>query len=290
LRLNEALNNMNQGLCMFDAENRLMVWNERYVNSAMTTIVAVTPTKKIIILGALSAIAEAAARIWADQGAYLLLAGRDKGRLEAKSADLRLRGGVTDICEVDLAGVDADKALTKMVEQLGGVDVILLAYGVLGDQNLAETNLAEAQRILTTNFNSAAAWCLAAANVLEAQRRGVLIVIGSVAGDRGRMSNYVYGAAKGGLGVLVQGLAHRLASTGARAVLIKPGFVDTPMTASIGNKGILWEKPQAIARIICRATESGTRLSPVMYAPWFWRWIIYVVRLMPSFIFHRTKL
>jgi decaprenylphospho-beta-D-erythro-pentofuranosid-2-ulose 2-reductase len=249
-----------------------------------------TSATKIIILGALSAIAEAAARKWANKGAHLLLAGRDRGRLEGMAADLRIRGGMADLYEGDLASIDAEKSFAEMVEQLGGVDVVLLAYGILGDQRLAEMSPAEARRILITDFTSSAAWCLAAAKVLEAQRRGVLIVIGSVAGDRGRASNYVYGAAKGGLGILVQGIAHRLASSGARAVLIKPGFVDTPMTASIKNKGLLWAKPQRIGETIFQASILGKRSSPVIYAPSFWRWIMYVIRFLPSFILHRTKL
>ena len=248
-----------------------------------------SPTK-IIILGGLSTIAEAAARKWANQGAHLLLAGRDKDRLEAIAADLRIRGGTADIYEGDLASIDAEKAMAAMVRQLGAVDVVLLAYGTLGDQRLAETTLAEARRILITNFTSASVWCLAAANVLEAQRRGVLIVLGSVAGDRGRASNYVYGAAKGGLAILVQGIAHRLASTSARAVLVKPGFVDTAMTASIANKGLLWAKPDRIADVILFSSMPANRSRPLVYAPSFWRWIMYVVRFLPSFIVHRTKL
>jgi NAD(P)-dependent dehydrogenase (short-subunit alcohol dehydrogenase family) len=255
-------------------------------------IVAVTKSaaSKIVILGALSAIAEAAARKWAEQGAHLLLVGRDRERLEGVAVDLRIRGGLADIYEGDLVNMDAEKAFAEMVKKLGGVDVVLLAYGVLGDQTLAETSPAEATHILATNFTSAAAWCLAVAKVLERQRRGVLIVIGSVAGDRGRASNYVYGAAKGGLGILVQGIAHRLASSAARAVLVKPGFVDTPMTATITKKGLLWAKPQKIAEIIVQASATNASIPPVVYAPSFWRWIMYVIRFMPAFVFHRTKL
>jgi len=248
------------------------------------------PMPKIVVLGALSAIAEAAARVWARQGAHLLLSGRDVGRLDAVAADLRTRGATVEIFAADLAGADAEQALSEMSARLGGVDVVLLAYGVLGDQKLAETSPAEMQRILATNFSSAAAWCLAAANILEKQGHGTLIVIGSVAGDRGRASNYVYGASKGGLGILVQGLAHRLASTGARAVLIKPGFVESPMTASVAGRGLLWSKPETIARVIVKAGRSDIRANSVVYAPWFWRWIMYVIRIMPSTIFHRTRL
>jgi NAD(P)-dependent dehydrogenase (short-subunit alcohol dehydrogenase family) len=113
------------------------------------------------------------------------------------------------------------------------------------------------------------------------------VVIGSVAGDRGRASNYVYGATKAGLGALVEGIAHRLARSGARAVLIKPGFVDTPMTAAIANKGVLWAKPEAVARTIVAAAERGP---PVVYTPWFWRGIMLIVRNTPSFVFHKTNL
>jgi NAD(P)-dependent dehydrogenase (short-subunit alcohol dehydrogenase family) len=234
--------------------------------------------------------AEAAARIWANQGAHLLLAGRAAARLDAIAADLRTRGAVVDTVVVDLAVVEAKQALAEMIRRLGSVDVVLVAYGLLSDQKLAESDPAEAQRLLATNFTSAAGWCLAAATMLENQGHGTLVVIGSVAGDRGRASNYVYGAAKGGLGILVQGLAHRLARTGARAVLIKPGFVDTPMTAHIARKGFLWAQPETIGNAIVKATRAGSRCGPIVYAPGFWRWIMVLICMTPSAIFHKTKL
>ena len=246
--------------------------------------------KRIIILGAVSAIAESAARMWAALGARIVLSGRSVDRLQAVAADLRVRGGTVEIIPIDLAIADTEKSFRQMVDHLGGVDIVLLAYGELGNQNQLETSPEAALRNLAVNFSSAAAWCLCVANVLEAQGNGVLIVIGSVAGDRGRASNYIYGAAKGGLGVLVQGIAHRLSHTGARAVLIKPGFVNTPMTASVPNKGFLWSEPHRIAKIIVRAGAENGRARPIRYAPWFWRWIMYVTRFMPAFIFHRTKL
>jgi decaprenylphospho-beta-D-erythro-pentofuranosid-2-ulose 2-reductase len=246
--------------------------------------------RRILVLGALSSIAEAAARIWAAQGAHLVLAGRGQDRLESIAADLRIRGAEVDIFPGDLADMECETALRQMAERLGGLDVVLVAYGVLTDQKLAESDPRVAQRSFATNFTSAAAWCLAAANILETQRRGALIVIGSVAGDRGRASNYLYGAAKGGLGLLVQGIAHRLAHVGAKAVLIKPGYVDTPMTAHMAPKGPLWSKPDRIAQIIVRASAENGPTPPVIYAPWFWRWIMLIIRLTPAFIFHRTKL
>jgi decaprenylphospho-beta-D-erythro-pentofuranosid-2-ulose 2-reductase len=245
--------------------------------------------QKIIILGALSAIAEAAARSWAELGAHLLLVARDASRLDAIAADLRLRGATVDTLAADLSGVGSASAFEEMAARIGGADTVLLAYGILGDQKEAETEAEEAQRILNTNFTSAAAWCLEAANVLEKQGHGMLIVIGSVAGDRGRASNYVYGAAKSGIAVLVQGVAHRLARSGASAVVVKPGFVDTPMTAHIPRKGLFWAKPAAIGNTIVRIAERGSA-RPIVYAPGYWRWIMAAIRMTPAAIFHKTKL
>ncbi len=245
--------------------------------------------QNIIVLGATSAMAEAACRLWAEDGAHLLLAGRNAARLEEIADDLRVRGAQAETHVADLASAEAAKSFGEMVGRLGGVDVVLLAYGVLGDQTRSEAEPKEALDIIAANFSSAAAWCLEAAKVLERQRHGKLMVIGSVAGDRGRASNYVYGAAKGGLAVLVQGIAHRLARSGAAAVLIKPGFVDTPMTAHIAGKGLLWAKPDAIGRTIARVAEHSSP-SPIVYAPGFWRLIMAVIRATPTPIFHKTRL
>ena len=204
------------------------------------------------------------------------------------AADLRARGAVqAEEVVADCAKVDATATLEQIVETLGGIDVVLLAYAVKGDQEACEQDPMETADVLRANFTSAAAWCLGAASILEAQGSGALLVIGSVAGDRGRASNYVYGASKAGLGVLVQGISHRLArSGGARAVLIKPGFTDTPMNAAIAKKGPLWSKPEAVAKVIVVAAERGP---PIVYAPWFWRGIMLIVRGLPAFVFHRTN-
>lgn len=244
----------------------------------------------VVILGATSAMAEALARLHAAEGASLLLAGRRGDRLEAIAADLRARGA-RDVATaaLDLAA-EADPAHQLAAWAQGRpVAAIYLLYGVLGDQGRAEADLDHAREILEVDFTSAALWCLGAANLIEGQGRGSLVVAGSVAGDRGRQSNYVYGAAKAGLGVLVQGIAHRLAlrGSGARAVLVKPGFVDTPMTDHMTKGGPLWAKPEAIARILRRAADRG---GPVIYAPAFWRAIMLIIRLIPAPIFHGRRL
>lgn len=244
--------------------------------------------KKIVVLGALSDIAEATSRLYAAEGARLLLVGRGEERLQAVADDLRVRGADQVTTEaLDLATADPEACLARWDQALGGVDMVLLAYGVLGEQRNLEKDLKAAAELIDVNFRSAALWSLAAANLFEQRKGGILAVIGSVAGDRGRQSNALYGATKGGLGILVQGLAHRLAKHGAKAVLVKPGFVSTAMTAHIPNKGALWSSPDKVARLIRSAAEGQ---APVVYAPGYWRLIMTVIRSVPARIFHRTSL
>jgi short-subunit dehydrogenase len=241
----------------------------------------------VIVLGALSAVAEQTARLYAAEKAELMLVGRDRERLDAVAADLRVRGAArAEVQALDLAADAGEERFQELVTALGGVDHVILAYGVLGGAEV-ETDLAAARTLLEVDFTSAALWALAAANQFERQRGGSLVAIGSVAGDRGRQSNYVYGAAKAGLAVLMQGLAHRLSRSGARAVVVKPGFIDTPMTAHIAKGGPLWAKPEAIAKFVRRAADKG---GPIVYAPGFWRLILWIIRALPSPVMHRTKL
>ncbi|MGE0829369.1 MAG: SDR family NAD(P)-dependent oxidoreductase [Hyphomonadaceae bacterium] len=246
--------------------------------------------RRVIILGAQSAMAEAAARRFAADGARLVLVGRDAARLAEINDDLIVRGA-SAVHAVTLDFTQEPNPLARMhdfVDRIGGVSLILIAFGALGEQSLAENNLGHAKMLADVNFTSAMIWALAGASILEQQSAGTLMAIGSVAGDRGRKSNYVYGAAKAGLGVFMQGLAHRLAQAGdARAVLIKPGFVDTPMTAAFEKKGPLWASADQIAAIIHRAADRG---GPIIYAPSFWRWIMIIIRSIPAALMHKTKL
>jgi len=248
------------------------------------------PARRIVILGAQSAIAEACARRFAAEGASLVIAGRDLGRLNEIANDLAARGAA----QVHASALDLRTEqrpldrFTDWIHRIGGLTHVLIAFGALGAQETAETDIDAARLGLETNFTAPALWALAAARVLEDQGSGTLIAIGSVAGDRGRRSNYVYGAAKAGLGVLMQGLAHRLSlAGGARAVLIKPGLVDTPMTAEFDTSGPLWAQPDTIAETIHRAAKRG---GPIIYAPSRWRWIMLAIRAIPAFVMHRTRL
>lgn len=243
---------------------------------------------RIVILGALSAIAEATARLYAARGAELVLVARNEIRLQELAHDLEARGASG--CETlvaDLASLEDKQALFDRAWG-EGAEAVFLFYGTLGEQSEAQADIARARELIEVNFTSAAQWCLIAANRLEARDRGVLVAISSVAGDRGRQSNYVYGAAKAGLSTLVQGIAHRLAPTGARAVVAKLGFVDTPMTAHMQKGGPLWSQPEDVAEKLVRLADRPR--APIVYVPWFWRLIMLVIRTIPAFVFHRTRL
>jgi decaprenylphospho-beta-D-erythro-pentofuranosid-2-ulose 2-reductase len=245
---------------------------------------------RVLILGATSAIAQAVARLMAADGAEFHLVARHADRLRTIAADLTARGaGKVGTTVADLADRQTHEAVIQDARRsLDQIDLVLLAFGTLGDHSASIGDSTVAEQELVTNFLAPAAILARVANQMEAAGRGTIAVIGSVAGDRGRQSNYVYGSAKAGLAAFVQGLRHRLWAKGVRVMLIKPGFVDTPMTAAIpGRGGPLWATPERVARDIHQAL-AGT--PPVLYTPWFWRWIMLIVRLVPDAVFRRTRL
>jgi NAD(P)-dependent dehydrogenase (short-subunit alcohol dehydrogenase family) len=252
-----------------------------------------TDKRKVLVLGALSAMAQATARRLAADGAHLVLAGRDAARLEAAALDLRARGaGSVQTLVANLAAVDDPFDMVRdIAERLGGLDAVLIFYGVLGDEAVSARDITELRRQLRVNFDSPIEWAAAAAAVLETSSHPdpVIIAIGSVAGDRGRASNKTYGAAKAGLGVYMQGLAHKGGDKAKRlrAVTIKPGFTDTPMTDGLPKGGPLWSSADRVAQDIVAALSGG---GPVRYSPWFWRWVMLIIRLLPQPIMDRLKL
>ena len=252
-----------------------------------------TSPRKILVLGALSAMAQAAARRLAAGGAHLVLAGRDAARLEAAALDLRARGaGSVETLAANLAAVDDPFAVTADVAaRLGGLDAVLIFYGVLGDEANSSHDITELRRQLRVNVDSPIEWAAAAAATLERSEHPdpVIVAVGSVAGDRGRASNKTYGAAKAGLAVYMQGLAHKGGdkTRRLRAVTVKPGFTDTPMTDGLAKGGPLWSSPDRVAKDIVAAVEGG---GPIRYSPWFWRWIMLIVRLLPQPVMDKLKL
>jgi short-subunit dehydrogenase len=241
--------------------------------------------ERVLIVGATSAIAEATARHFAATGAVLLLAGRNGERLREVADDLTVRGAAqVATFAVDVADLDRHDALFSAVtESLGGLDAVLIAHGVLPDQASCERDVSAMARALMVNGVGTAALLTCAANYCEAQGYGCIAVLGSVAGDRGRRSNYVYGASKGMIEVFLQGLRQRLASTGVRVVTIKPGPVDTPMTEHLPRNPLFASSDYVGARVY-RAMLRG---KPVVYIPWFWRWIMHAVRVVPERLIRR---
>ena len=245
------------------------------------------PSPRIAIFGATSAIAIAAARVWAEERARLVLVGRDPRRLEAIATDLRVRGAEVVVQGADLDPLERLGAVVDNAWQaFGGVDIALVAHGVLAEQPALDRDTAAAMRVFHTNGASAIALLLELARCFEAARGGTLCAIGSVAGDRGRASNYVYGAAKSAVATALQGLRQRLAPAGVQVVTIKPGLVDTPMTAGFA-KGPLWASADAVGRRIVGAIAAGRS---VVYVPGFWRVVMAVLRALPEAIFLKLRI
>ncbi|HRX60016.1 MAG TPA: SDR family oxidoreductase [Candidatus Competibacter sp.] len=244
--------------------------------------------RKVLIVGATSAIAEAVARLLAAQGDLLYLVGRRAETLEAIAADLRVRGAARVQTEVmDANAIERHAALLDNADvALGGLDTVLIAHGTLSDQAACQQSVALTFQELHTNTLSVIALLTLIANHFEAQRVGTIAVISSVAGDRGRQSNYVYGTAKAAVSTFLSGLRQRLYKSGVQVVTIKPGFVDTPMTRDF-SKGLLWAKPERVARDIVRAMENG---KDVVYTPGFWWAIMQLIKSIPEFVFRRLPL
>lgn len=245
----------------------------------------------IVIFGATSAIAEATARLWAGRGCSLFLIGRNPEKLAVLREDLRIRAGAGQRIEIAVADLNDFSRHAALIEEadrtLRGIDVALIAHGSLPRQAECERSVERTMAEITTNALSPLSLLTLLANYFEARGKGSLVTISSVAGDRGRKSNYVYGAAKGMLTCFLQGVRNRLAGRGVAVITIKPGFVDTPMTKEFEKSGPLWAQPETIARGIVRAVEQRR---DVVYLPWFWRYIMLVIRHIPERIFKRMSL
>ena len=238
--------------------------------------------QRILIVG------EATARLFAARGDALMLAGRSGPRLQAIAEDLVVRGAKqADTFIFDARAYERIPALLQAAtERLGGLDAALIAHGTLSDQIACQRSVERLREEFDVNALSVMALCTDLASQLESQGRGVIAVISSVAGDRGRRSNYVYGSAKAAVTAFTSGLRQRLYSKGVRVVTIKPGFVDTPMTAAF-KKGALWATPASVAAAIVRAMDGG---KSVIYTPWFWRPIMWIIRSVPESLFRRLRL
>ena len=244
--------------------------------------------KKILVIGATSRIAEATARIWAQRGDELFLVARNQERLNVLTQDLKVRGssGVHSYC------MDANNfeehlpMLDKAFGMLGKIDIVLIAHGTLSNQKECEHSVELTMQEIKTNALSAIALLTHLANRFEIQRNGKIAVISSVAGDRGRASNYVYGSAKAMVTAFASGLRQRLYKSGVSVVTIKPGFVDTPMTGEF-KKGLLWVKPEVVAKNIINSVDKNKN---EVYAPNFWIVIMGVIKIIPNKVFKKLRI
>jgi decaprenylphospho-beta-D-erythro-pentofuranosid-2-ulose 2-reductase len=243
---------------------------------------------RILALGATSAIAEATLRLFAERGARFYLVARNPDKLAAVAGDLLTRGAAgvaTQVADLDNTAAHPD-LLAAAAANLGTIDLALLAHGVLGDQPQAEASYHVAEAILGTNFMAPVSLITWLANYFEASHQGTLAVISSVAGDRGRKSNYVYGASKGALNIFLDGVRNRIDRSGVHVLTIKPGFVATPMTAHLPQNA-LFAQPSQVAAGIFRAIENRR---DVVYVPAFWAVIMLIIRMIPRRIFKKLNI
>jgi short-subunit dehydrogenase len=246
--------------------------------------------KRIVIVGATSAMAEHCARLWVQGKCVdLTLIGRDASRVERVAADLKVRSPESEIrvAQSDFLEPNAIRSTVDAIVAQGDVDIVLIAHGSLPEQSDCQDNLEVCLDALEVNGVSPVLFAEAFAKHMGKANLGTLALIGSVAGDRGRKSNYVYGAAKGMVTRYAQGLQHRFAGTGVKVVLITQGPTDTPMTEHLKGQGLKMASVEIVAQKIVDAVECG---QAVAYTPISWLMIMFVIRHLPRFIFHRLDI
>jgi len=240
----------------------------------------------MLILGATSDIARAVARRFAGEGWRLILAARSTASLLRLSTDIQVRTG-REVVSVsfDVLDINSHKDFWGNLPECP--DAVFCAVGYLGDQKLAESDFSEVQRIVLINYLGILSILNLAAMAFEKNRKGLIIGVSSVAGERGRQSNYFYGSAKAGFTAYLSGLRNRLSPASVQVLTVQPGFVMTAMTQNMKLPPLLTAQPDEVAEDILRATQKG---KDVIYTKWFWRYIICLVRLIPEKLFKRLKL
>ena len=241
---------------------------------------------KVALLGATKGMGRSLARAMAARGDALFLLGRDATDLERSARDLEFRGGAriaTAPCDLERPETFAP-ALTAAEAALGGLDAVVVTAGLFAAQDRLEADPVLTHRLLLVDFTNTVAFCEEARRRLLARGGGTLCVFSSVAGERGRKPVVLYGAAKAGLTRYLEGLDHRFRAAGLRTVCVKPGFVRTSMTDGLPAPPFAGE-PEAVARRVLRAIDAGT---PVVYVPGAWRWVMFVIRLLPRFVMRRV--
>ena len=244
---------------------------------------------KILIAGATSTIARHTAARLAERGARLHLAARDEAEAGRIGQDLEVRRGA----EVSVSPFEAtdyeghERLLDQATDAMGGLDGLLVAVGMLGDQPQAEADPGHLREVIEVNYGAPASLITAAASRFEEQGRGWIAALSSVAGDRGRPSNYAYGSAKAGLTAFLEGLRGRLHGSGVHVLTVKPGPTDTKMTFGMDDPPPLMAEPERVAEQVAQAIEKG---KDVCYAPPIWRYVMMAIRLIPASMFKKLSL
>jgi len=242
----------------------------------------------VLILGATSRIAQSIAAEHAKDGDSVLLAARDREEVKTIASDIQVRHS-TRVLVGDFEATDVDSHpgfITDAVEALGSIDTAYVVFGAMGDQEGSQQDFSAARTVLDVNFTGAVSISEALATYMEERGEGAIVGISSVAGDRGRQSNYFYGAAKGGYSLYLQGLRGRLARSGVHVMTAKLGFIDTPMTYGMKTK-IPIASPEATAKALKNAATKGKN---TLYYPWFWRFVMYLIKAIPERMFKKMKI
>lgn len=244
--------------------------------------------KNIYVFGATSKIAEETIKNYAKDNACFYLVGRDLSKIEIVKKDLIARGA-EKVCIETCDALDWGKHQTTIENadrELGQLDLILIAHGTLPDNEGIRNNHIKVIEEFNINCTSIISLCTLASTYFEKKCKGTIAVISSVAGERGRQSNFIYGSAKSGVSAYLQGLRNRLYPIGIKVITIKPGMVDTPMTAKM-KKGLLFANPTTVGKQIYKGINIGR---DIMFVPGYWKYIMYVIKSIPESIFKKLKL
>lgn len=240
----------------------------------------------VLIVGAASDMAVAIAKKFASKGYALQLAARNEQRLQPLCSDIQIRYKTPCTLHA-FEALDVNTHAAFFDRLPAPPDIVICVFGYLGDHVKALTDWAEAEKIIHTNYTGAVSICQMAANYFASQKKGTIVGISSVAGERGRQSNYFYGSAKAGFTAFLSGLRNRLFHEGVHVVSVQPGFVYTRMTENIQTPPLLTATPEQVADTVYNAV---IKKKNTVYVKWFWRWIMYIIKAIPEFIFKKLRL
>lgn len=243
---------------------------------------------KTAILGVSSEVSRAVFQQLAAGGEKLLLIGRSATLLEREQKDLKLRyDSECLVLPLDFPQDKIKPALKKLAAALEDCQRIIVFNGYLGDQSLSQEDSSEREKILWVNYVALTHVLECAAGIFEKRKQGQIVVFSSVAGDRGRQSNYTYGSAKAGLSAFLSGLRMRVAKRGVHVQTVKPGFMATSMTSELNLPPLLTAQAEEAARALLKAMK---KKKDVVYIKWFWRYIMLIIKSIPEFVFKRLNL